>query len=93
MISARLPFLTDDVRKVVKRSQAKHDIDVGQAKVGVQQHDALVLQTQRQGQIDRDVGLADAALAAGHADDPHRPALGWLPRVTDWIMGRFRQRT
>src|SRR5690606_13775867 len=48
--------------------QAQLDIHVGQSEVGIHQHDPAAKLGQRQGKVDRDIGLAHAALAAGDCD-------------------------
>ena len=59
----------DHVRQVVLGLAAERDLRIGQSEIPVQQHDALAHHAQRDSQIGRQRGLADAALAAGNADD------------------------
>ena len=64
-----LALAADNVREVVGRVQAEHHVAVGEAEIGVEQHDAPLELGQRDGEVDRDIGLADPALAAGDGDD------------------------
>src|SRR5690606_10784552 len=63
---SQIALTGDDVGQGAFGSQAQQDIDIGQAKVGVEQHYPTTEFSQRQRQIDRYVGLADSALAASH---------------------------
>ena len=49
--------------------QAEQHVDVAEPEVGVDHADAMAEARQRGGEVDGDVGLADAAFAAGDGDD------------------------
>jgi hypothetical protein len=55
--------------------QVQHDVEVGQAQVGVEHQHLLALARERRGQVGRQEGLADAALAARDGGDA-RPVSG-----------------
>ena len=55
--------------EVICRREAEQHVDVAEAEVGVDDADAVAEPRQRRRQIDDDVGLADAALAAGDGED------------------------
>ena len=58
----------DDVRQRMAALHAQQDVGVGQAEVKVNQQHAQTPPVQSQGEIHGDIGLADAALAAGDRD-------------------------
>ncbi|MNY08342.1 hypothetical protein D3C86_1411910 [compost metagenome] len=60
-----------DVLQRVARGQTERGIDVGQGETGIQQHHPPPARRQRPGEIDRRLGLADTALAAGDGDHLH----------------------
>ena len=62
----QIAFTRDDIGQGALGRQAQQNVDVGQAKVGVHQHDPTAEIGQGHGQIDRHIGLADATLAASH---------------------------
>ncbi|MCY1553272.1 hypothetical protein D9M68_897400 [compost metagenome] len=65
---AQLAFAADDICQGALGRQTEQHVDVGQPQVGVHQHDAPSQLGQRQRQIHRHIGLADATFAAGHRD-------------------------
>ncbi|MNZ62653.1 hypothetical protein D3C78_807810 [compost metagenome] len=69
-----------DILQAVVRRQPQGHIDVGQGETGVQQHHPPAARRQRPGQVDRDLGLADPALAAGDGDHLHRQPRARLHR-------------
>ena len=71
------------VAEVMRRREAEQHVDVAEAEVGVEDADAMAEARQRHGQVDDDVGLADAALAAGDGDDrAARGASSWSVVMT-----------
>ena len=65
----------DDVGEVAGKIDVAKHVGVGQAKVGIEQDDALARRRQLDGEVDGDVALADAAFAAGDGDDAGAPPL------------------
>jgi hypothetical protein len=61
-------------------ANAQHQRDAGAVDVGVEQARAEAELRQRQGEVDGDSALADAALAAAHGDDLLHAREGRLPR-------------
>ena len=57
--------LMEQVEDVLFGMQAQQHVHIGQPQVRVQKQHALAARRQGQGQIDRDIGLAYAALARG----------------------------
>ena len=51
------------MKNILLRGQTKHHVYVGQAEVGVNKHHLLAKLRKANGKIDRDIGLAYAALA------------------------------
>jgi hypothetical protein len=62
-------FAAQVVPQVIGGRQAEHDVDVSEAEVGVEDPDTVAEPRQRSREVDDDVRLADAALAAGDGDD------------------------
>jgi hypothetical protein len=65
-------------------AHAQGELGVGQAQVGIEQHELAAHLGQRDREIGGHRGLAHATFPAGHADDFHRPRAegirhGWLP--------------
>ena len=63
-------FLTrQKMAEVVFGACTQRNLCVGQAQVGVKQHDIMATLRQSHGEVDRHSGFAYPALAAGNADD------------------------
>ena len=75
------------VRHRVTRRQAEEHVDVREAEIAVEQHDAAARRRQRRREVHRHAGLADAALAAGDRDHLHRPGIARraADRSIEWI--------
>ena len=58
-----------NVRQVPGGLETEQNIDIGQSQIRVEQQHFLAGSSQLIGQVDRDIGLANAALAAGHRDN------------------------
>ncbi|MNP25511.1 hypothetical protein D3C76_1183220 [compost metagenome] len=65
---AQVALAIDHIGQGALGGEAEQDVAVGQAEVGVEQHDAATEIGQGQRKVHRHIGLADAALAAGHRD-------------------------
>ena len=66
-----LALAREHVPEVQVGREPEQHVDVAEAEIGVEHRDAVALARQRHREVDDDVGLADAALAARHgeADD------------------------
>jgi len=83
-------FAAQHMAQVERRMHAHGDLRVGHAQIGIEQHDLVATLGQGHGQVDRDGGLADPALATGNANHLrtqrviHVPLLLWPTRGFGW---------
>jgi hypothetical protein len=78
-------FAADNVLDIELGLQAEGNIDIGEPEVRVKEQYFLPRLRQADGEVDRDIGLAHTALAAGHRNDVDRGCL-----THAYILNRWR---
>jgi hypothetical protein len=86
----QLAFAAEHVLQRVARREAQQHVDIGEAKIAVEQHHAAPALRERDAKIHRHVGLADATLAAGDGDHLHRPGRLHAAQALRLVEGRLK---